>query len=999
MKYIRIFFILALAALLAGCAKEQTEREKLEGRIKDGQKLSVKYLRNGNPVSVLAFTHGAIKATVGVDINDANLKWQVVSDKDWCSVEEGEHSGPGSIVLNITANDTFTEREAATLTFVAGAFRGASIQVTQSASAFVVSQPYFVSGKAGDTLSVDVTTLEGTDWEIAADSWLTATKGVPLTAGGETVTPVEIIVAENTAESRYGAITLSAGMESDQAAVFQFGTDMTYKTDGTIFFGEGSASLTLVAPGSMVRSLTVPAFVTSSIAPQPDGTDLITLSFEDNVSDTNAPRDIPVTLTLNNSTGTPIPLPGMEQDFTPAHGLNSPEGFKLFARTVAEGGSTATWEREGVVTVLNDINMAGVSGWTGIGDATHPFTGTFDGGNFSIKNLTATAPIFNKCKDATVKNLLVDKLCNITIASATVTGGFAAEAEGTRFEKCTFNGKLTVNGGSANICIGGIVGKADTASVVTECIVDGDAEVKVDFNNVTPAFIGGVAGYTKGKILSSEMRGSISLTKCPATATIGGVTSVLGEDNEVSGNSFRGNITLGGTSGNFVCIGGLYGIVESGSWAFDFSADRSVPAGTINIEGFGSSASTMLYAGGMIGYLTDGLPLSLKGYACSTGFNINHSTAARAANWFCIGGLLGGMHPEDVSGTLLFEDCSNSGIIAINYNTGQAVSTWHSCVGGLVGFVNGPASFKHCSNTGEIGKQSGGAYCKKSNGYSQVMGGIAGLCYGGDHLFENCSNDANITNNHYNNNPLLFIIKPSNNGQGFYDPSVDGDGGIYTATATGGILGAYNYMSKLQNYHLTVKDCNSKGKLIAYRGTLGGIAGFAGNAEFTNCEWRGSSVAATSNKADNQASEKGGISGALSKATVTGCTARGNLEGMCYGSAETGDAGGIVAYVVPGDSVVVSGSKYYGEVTNGRLTGSTTYRGIQGGIIARNDAEGTKIASCSYGGMVGENSINAGNVATYAVDYHDNGASGAATYSASKIKPTTVTGISYWTGN
>ncbi|MBO4427908.1 MAG: hypothetical protein J5771_05465 [Bacteroidales bacterium] len=999
MKYIRIFFILAFAALLAGCAKEQTEQEKLDARIKDGQKLSVKYLRNGNPVSVLAFTHGAIKATVGVDINDANLKWQVESDKDWCSVEAGEHSGPGSIVLNITANDTFTEREAATLTFVAGAFRGASIQVTQTASAFVVSQPFFVSNKGEDTLSVDITTLEGTDWEIAAESWLTATKGAPVTAGGETVTPVEIIVSENTGESRYGAITLTSGMESDQAAVYQFGTDINYKPDGTIFFGEGAASLSLTAPGSMVRSLTAPAFVTSSIVPQADGTDLITLSFEDNVSDTNEPRDIPVTLTLNNSTGTHIALPIIEQDFTPAHGLNSPEGFKLFARTVAEGGSTASWEREGVVTLLQDINMAGVSGWTGVGDATHPFTGSFDGGNFSIKNLTATAPIFNKCKDATVKNIGVDKLCNITLSSGTVAGGIAAEAEGTRFEKCVFGGKLTVNGGSANMAAGLIVGKADTATVVTGCTVEGDAVLTFSATAANPLYIGGIAGFAEGEILNSEMRGSINLTQCPATASIGGITSVLNEHLEVSGNSFRGSLSLSGTGGTNIKMGGLYGTQTDVSRTFDFSTDHSAIAGEISISGFGSNAATLLYAGGMIGYLEDGLGLSVKGYACSTGFNIDHSGAARAANWFCIGGLLGGMHPEDVSGTLLFEDCSNSGVIGIKYSTGKKISTWHSCVGGLVGHVNGPASFKHCSNTGEVGKQTGDGYCAKANGYSQVVGGIAGLCYGGDQLFENCSNDASITNNHYNNNPLLFIIRPSNNGQGFYDPGVDGDGGIYTATATGGILGAYNYMSKLQNHHLTVKDCNSKGKLCAYRGTLGGIAGFAGDAEFTNCEWRGSSVAATSNKADNQASEKGGISGALSKATVTGCTARGNLEGMCYGSAETGDAGGIVAYVVPGDSVVVSGSKYYGEVTNGRLTGSTTYRGIQGGIIARNDAEGTKIENCSYGGKVGENSITAGNVATYAVDYHDNGASGADTYSPSKIKPTTVTGISYWTGN
>lgn len=1010
MKYIKILFTLALAALLAGCAKEQTEQDKLDGRVKDGKTLEVKYLRGNSEVQVLAFTHHAVKAEVRVEVNNPDLKWQLSSNRNWCTVVEGEHQGSDIVELNITANDDFEAREPATLTFVAGNYRGASIQVTQSASAFVIGVPYFFVGKDGGAVTLPVTTPEGTDWTIDNSEWISGAKGDANTAGGLTTTVVTLTAAANSGESRLGSISLSAGAESDQVYIYQFGTELNYKTDGTILFDEGEASISLLAPESVVRSVAAPAFATATITPLGNGTDQITIALNANVSDLNQPREVPVSFLLNNSSATVMNLPDMEQGFTPSHGLNSPAGLKAFAQAVENGGDTSPWEQDGAVTMIQDIDMAGVTDWTGIGSTAHPFTGKFSGGGYAIKNLRASAPIFNVCNGATVSNLSIDKLSTITVNSGDAIGAIVALAKGaTKVENCTFAGKLLCNGASDGVCIGGIVGKAESGSVISECLVkseiegdDDDASSNIAFKATAPAtaYIGGIVGQTEGEVNKSEMSGVLYVPNCPTIAYIGGISSAMNEDNAFAENSFRGTISLSGTTGQNIKIGGLFGAFTSGTWNLDFTTDKSVPAGEIKIAGFASNAATSLFAGGFVGYISDEVSLSVKGYTCQTLFDINHSTAARKGNWFCIGGFLGGTDTEDLCKPLTFENITNNGVIGTYYSTSIAVQIYRCCLGGIAGLVNAPATFKNCANNAEIGKQTNGATtgvnCSRSNGYSQQVGGLVGLGLGGNQLYEGCINKANLNNLHYNNNPILFVwgknASTGNAEQHFYTGAAD-DQNMYTATALGGIIGAFNYHPVLESSKLTMTGCSSEGKLVAIRGSIGGIVGFAGNAEIENCEWKGSSIAATANKSDNQASDKGGIAGVLTKATVKGCTAKGNIESFRMGSAEAADGGGIVAYVIPGDAVTVEDCSYYGEISNG----APAQLGIMGGIIGRNDATTTEIkGTARYGGKIDGQTISTDNVTSLAAAHNDKAPN--ATVSP-KLKPVTVTSVSLWNGN
>ncbi|MCS2523848.1 hypothetical protein NXV02_08660 [Bacteroides ovatus] len=80
-----------------------------------------------------------------------------------------------------------------------------------------------------------------------------------------------------------------------------------------------------------------------------------------------------------------------------------------FAKAVNNGTNTSRWQNDaGEVVLLNDIDMSSVTSWTPIGDidasnyttaepyvSVHPFTGTFNGQGYAIKNLNCSADITN----------------------------------------------------------------------------------------------------------------------------------------------------------------------------------------------------------------------------------------------------------------------------------------------------------------------------------------------------------------------------------------------------------------------------------------------------------------------------------------------------------------------------------------------------------------------------------------------------------------------------
>lgn len=123
-------------------------------------------------------------------------------------------------------------------------------------------------------------------------------------------------------------------------------------------------------------------------------------------------------------------------------GIGSADDLISFAAAVNAGASIAEWQDEnGVVKLLDDIDMAGVENWTPIGEASfswashsiqsltgNTFKGHFDGDGHTIKNFDMVCRasgtvsnawgMFGALTDgAIVENIVFDKSCSLTVAA------------------------------------------------------------------------------------------------------------------------------------------------------------------------------------------------------------------------------------------------------------------------------------------------------------------------------------------------------------------------------------------------------------------------------------------------------------------------------------------------------------------------------------------------------------------------------------------------------
>ncbi len=962
----KIYIISAILALVSCSEKALPDEEILKSRPVTG--LEVTYSSEGSEIERISFTSKAEVRTIDVALNNEYLKWNVESDRNWCVVRNEEHQGSGSFTLEIAANEDFEARDAATLTFVAGAFRGFKIRVTQNGSAFIISQPYFVAGKEGGSVALDITTPEHVVWEVEGNDWLTSSAEAPLVIDGYATTHLTLSVAENEGNTRYGTLQLkSSDGETDQIAVAQFGTELSYVDRAIFFSGEGSAVLRFRAPEFVIGQFNLPDYATAETTPNGDGTVTVTVTLAENFSDCSEQRSSDISMTLTNASFSMVSLPPVLQDYVPAHGLVTSAGVQRFAQAVALGESTADWETDGVVMLKGDIDMSDVTLWDGIGSEEHPFTGKFNGDGHSILNLKkAKGGFFHFCKDASVSNLVIGASSTIYLSGTLETadmavGGIADRASGSTFTGCTYSGALDfaqTADSPGEAYIGGVLGKGDISTRVLNCRTDGTISLTSASTSLT-VYTGGISGKA-GTVSRNEFSGEV---KCLTGATIrvAGILPFLEDNINATDNSFLGTLTLNSSSINMF-IGGLYARVE-GTRTFDMASDKSVISGTIDILKFGTASVARHYIGGMVGYLGGGASLNIAGYTSLTNIKLNYAET-RTAMYLCIGGFLGGCDLEEPASGIAMDGVTNQGTVSINYNTATTINVRRTCVGGMAGLLNGPATFRSCVNQAELGAKTGGDYSAKSNAFSVIMGGIAGLGFGGNMEFEKCSNLFPLSNNFYSNHWLESYSSE-----------------LRTALATGGMIGAFNYNKTFQDMHLKISNCTARGNLTAYRGFIGGMVGFAYDAEITNCSWEGNSVWKSDAK-DNQASYKGGIVGVLGKGSISGCTVRGDIYASMAGSAESADGGGILARAYGSEDVTVSGCSYFGNMES-RSTTSTPVVSQLGGIVGC-ATEQTTVSSCKFGGSIKSVPISENNLSDMVV--------GAGT-------PASVTEITYWNGN
>lgn len=207
--------------------------------------------------------------------------------------------------------------------------------------------------------------------------------------------------------------------------------------------------------------------------------------------------------------------------------------------------------------LMNDIDLSGIN-WTPITKRGYPFTGTFEGNGFTIRNLTVNAEQYDNGalfyqNEGTIQNLRVTGQINLTSKSGIVrfaaslaiynkgtiynctsaagittggdmpvrVGGLVSENKGT-VDYCRYTGTIHASAGGGEISVGGITYINDNSATISHCENVGiilaesgnSTEVKDTISslvNESSIHLGGIAGKTDWHS---------TIDQCRATCTI-----------------------------------------------------------------------------------------------------------------------------------------------------------------------------------------------------------------------------------------------------------------------------------------------------------------------------------------------------------------------------------------------------------------------------------------------------------------------------------------------
>ena len=217
----------------------------------------------------------------------------------------------------------------------------------------------------------------------------------------------------------------------------------------------------------------------------------------------------------------------------------------------AAGGEYEGWTLSAHYKQTNNIvDMSGIANWTPIGTSAGEFTGTYDGGGYTITNLNITGTgsigggdyrgLFGYInKDAAVTNV---RLENVSITNGQYVGGVAGRNDGV-VEYCSVSGNIE----DSSLYSGGVVGVNGGTGMVRKCYAT--ASVSGGSNS------GGVVGYNFGTVENCYSTGDVS-----GSHAAGGVVG----SNE-GGTVWYCYATANISGGNYT--GGIVGQVGAGTIA------------------------------------------------------------------------------------------------------------------------------------------------------------------------------------------------------------------------------------------------------------------------------------------------------------------------------------------------------------------------------------------------------------------------------------------------
>ena len=200
-------------------------------------------------------------------------------------------------------------------------------------------------------------------------------------------------------------------------------------------------------------------------------------------------------------------------------GISTAEDLLAFAQAVNEGSSLTPFLVDGVVTLLNDIDASSIKDWTPVGTQANPFSGSFDGKGYTIKNIKWSvdlskypdAGIIGYAKNANITGLKVgaegDVFTLTGSASAVNAGLVVGRLDGGSVTACVNNMQLFYDGSATggNVCLGGICGRSNAD--VNGCTNKGNVISKV------VARAAGFVAYNEGTVSECVNRGCVLAEK------------------------------------------------------------------------------------------------------------------------------------------------------------------------------------------------------------------------------------------------------------------------------------------------------------------------------------------------------------------------------------------------------------------------------------------------------------------------------------------------------
>lgn len=749
----KVILVLAALATICACQKENGGGEQDRTPVA----LEVSYSYEGEDVSSIVLSSASQTIEINVNINNEDLYWDVATDDDWLEIIPEKHRGSGVLKVRVKTNGSFKERDAATLVFHAGAFYGMPLKVSQEGNSFIIENPFRILGSSAANYTTEVRVPTGSNWDFAPDGWLTGTKSFNRSEGDADIYDVTVSAEANGGESRLGSLTLAnAEGSSAEILAYQFGSEYTFKGDGTMVLSSGEAGkITFTAPVGVISSVSGPDFAKckDSIS---DDTQTFVITIDEFLSDYTDGREVALSFITATGSQTPVNMPAIWQEYTPAGAVCTPEGLIKFAKAVNAGESIAEWQNDaGVVTLLNNIDMSKYS-MVSIGTEDHPFKAVFDAKYHKIKNIVSEKPIFSFCKGATISGLTVgepelssgdNSKFEYDVTSVAYCSAIVGQAVDTKIIDCMNCATVSVNLRSNNPAyIGGVAASMTGDSQIINSSSKG--KISIDATGlaygVSEFAAGTVAGYVEG-ISASQLtsEGSINLglstavTFKPMLAGIGGIIGFVSGDCSFEKCINKAVITMPATCAKSnscsVSVGGIVGTVMYGSATFTSCSNE----GDLENEQYNNDtwdrddSKGLASVAGILGSFEPCCAEQPKTMTLATKLTITNCTNSGKMTSFrgAAAGILG------FGRNVLIKDCTNTGG-SDGYNTSVSKTQMHSYAAGIAGVLEN-AEVSGCIATMDVvGSEAGSE--------NLSLGGIASAIYGKSSIF-NCRYFGNIS--------------------------------------------------------------------------------------------------------------------------------------------------------------------------------------------------------------------------------------------------------------